>query len=486
MRHFKTLFFSLLLTVTGYSTAQVGIGTTEPNASSLLDLQSNSQGLLAPRMTTLERNAIASPAESLLVFDTDLDAFYYYNTTTSTWVELANNNAVKRNNYKLIKSADDLASELVSGGGSSYKLDENTLYEVNGTITLSSPIDLNNAYIIGLDAREDVLSATGVVFKGDTGGGIRNLTLKGTKAFEITGPGLATSETLLVQNVIVDGMTSSVGSVSGLGMYFGNTNQFINNANGITFSEIGNLLLNTQAWLSSNNGTFETFTGNFGLIEKGSGFTTVNGSDVAIDVSNGTLNVGTGIIEGTVFTGTTSNPSGYINGYSSNSYDGYNFSTSWDVNAPGIPRESDDVISANLYYDESDPYGVVTVTNSTPFKLPVNTKAIRMFRTAEGTGANSENRIVYEGEKTRAVNVFASISFTTTNGTQFAFSIYKNGVKVTGTEAIVNVLNINERQSVSVIGTVTVKKNDYIELYVRKTSANNEQILIDTYNVIMN
>ncbi|SDH29057.1 hypothetical protein [Winogradskyella thalassocola] len=485
MRHFKTLLFSLLLTVTGISTAQVGIGTDAPDASSLLDLKSNSQGLLAPRMTTLERDAIASPAESLLVFDTDLDAFYYYNTTTSTWVELANNNAAKRNNYKLIKSADDLAAELIAGGGSSYLLEENTYYEINGTITLASPIDLNNAYISGLDANEDVLSATGVVFKGSTGGGIRNVTLKGTKAFEITGPGISTSSALLVQNLNINDMTS-VGTVSDLGLYFGNINKFANNSDGITFSNIGNLLLNTQAWLSSNNGTFETFTGTFGLIEKVSGFSTVDGSDVAMDVSSGSLSVGTGILQGTVFSGTTSNPAGYIDGYATGSYDGYNFSTSWEVDAPGIPKESDDTVTANLYYDEDSSFGVVSVTNSIPFKLPVNTKAIRLFRTAEGTGTDSENRIIYEGEKARAINVFASISFTTTDGTQFAFSIYKNGVKVTGTEAIVNVLNINERQSVSVIGTVTVEKNDYIELYVRKTSANNEQILISSYNLILN
>ncbi|WP_458625960.1 hypothetical protein [Winogradskyella sp. PC D3.3] len=485
MKHFKILLFSILLTVTGWSTAQVGIGTIEPDPSSLLDLQSNSQGLLAPRMTTLERNAISSPAESLLVFDTDLDAFYYYNATTSAWVELANNTTAKRNNYKLIKSASDLATELVDGGGSSYKLEESTYYEINGTITLSNPIDLNNAYISGLDANEDVLSATGVVFKGSTGGGIRNVTLKGTKAFEITGPGLTSSEVLLVQNIVVDGMTS-VGTISGLGIYFGNINQFINNSDGITYSNIGNLLLNTQAWMSSNNGTFETFSGNFGLIEKVSGFSTVDGSDVVMDVSDTGLNVGTGVIEGTVFSGTTSNPSGYINGYTIDSYDGYNFSTAWEVDAPGIPRESDDVVTANLYYDEASSYGVINVLNSTPFKLPVNTKAIRLFRTAEGTGGDAENRIIYEGEKARALNVFASISFTTTDGTQFAFSIYKNGSKVTGTEAIVNVLNINERQSVSVIGTVTVEKNDYIELYVRKTSTNNEQILISSYNLIVN
>jgi hypothetical protein len=483
MRHFKLLLFSLL--VTGLSYAQVGIGTESPDASSLLDLSSNSQGLLAPRMTTLERIAITSPAEGLLVFDTDEAAFFYFNTASTAWIELANSTSVERDNYKLIKSAADLAPELAAGG-SSYLLDENTLYEINGTILLTNPINLNNAYISGQDVGEDVLSSTGVIFEGSTGGSIRNLTLKGAKAFNITGPGIASSSSLIVQNLIVDGMTTSVGSVSGIGLYFGNINQYINNADGITFSNIGNLLLNTQGWLSSNSGTFETFTGNFGIIEKVSGFSTLNGSDVAIDVSDASLNVGTGVIQGTVFSGTTSNPSGYINGYSTNSYDGYYFSSKWEVESPGIPRESDAEVTANLYYDEVSTFGVVSVTNSTPFKLPVNTKAIRLFRTEEGTGGDSENRIIYKGEKSRAVNVFASISFTTTDGTQFAFSIYKNGVKVTGTEAIVNVLNINERQSVSVIGTVSVQKDDYIELYVRKTSANNEQILISSYNLILN
>ncbi|WP_179019027.1 hypothetical protein [Winogradskyella forsetii] len=486
MRHFKTLLFSLLLSITGFSTAQVGIGTDQPDASSLLDLNSNSKGLLAPRMTTLEREAIASPAESLLVFDTDLDAFYFYNSTNSTWIELANNNAIKRNNYKLVKSADDLAPELTAGGGTRYQLDENTYYEINGTITLTAPIDLNNAYISGLDAFEDVLSATGVVFKGSAGGGVRNVTLNGTKAFEITGPGLATSSALLVQNVVIDGMTSSVGSVSGLGIVFGNVIQFINNTNGITYSDIGHLLLDNQAWFSSNNGTFETYSGNFGLIEKAGGFFTVNGSDVAIDVSSGSINVGTGIVQGTTFAGTTTSPSGYIKGYTTGAYLDYNFNNDWSVSAPGIPRENDDASSGNLYYDESNPAPVVNITNGTPFKLPVDTEAIRLFRMAEGTGANSENRIVYEGETRRSIDIFATTSFTATAGTRLGFSIYKNGTKVTGTETIVDVIQTNARQSASIIGTVNVEKDDYIEIYVRKLSASDEQFLVTSYNLIAN
>jgi hypothetical protein len=41
---------------------KVGIGTTNPHASSILDLTSTTQGFLVPRLTTAQRDAIASPA----------------------------------------------------------------------------------------------------------------------------------------------------------------------------------------------------------------------------------------------------------------------------------------------------------------------------------------------------------------------------------------------------------------------------------------
>lgn len=47
----------------------VGIGTETPHASALLDLSSAARGLLPPRMTTTERDAIASPAEGLVIYN---------------------------------------------------------------------------------------------------------------------------------------------------------------------------------------------------------------------------------------------------------------------------------------------------------------------------------------------------------------------------------------------------------------------------------
>jgi len=57
----------------------VGIGTNTPNSSAILDISSTNKGLLAPRMTTAQRSAIASPVKGLIVYDSDLNALYHYN-----------------------------------------------------------------------------------------------------------------------------------------------------------------------------------------------------------------------------------------------------------------------------------------------------------------------------------------------------------------------------------------------------------------------
>lgn len=64
----------------------VGIGTPTPNASALLDLASTTSGLLPPRMTTAQRDAIASPAAGLVIFNTTTNSLELRNSTA--WVAL--------------------------------------------------------------------------------------------------------------------------------------------------------------------------------------------------------------------------------------------------------------------------------------------------------------------------------------------------------------------------------------------------------------
>ena len=61
--------------------SQVGIGTTTPDPSSILEINSQTQGLLLPRMTLTERNAIAAPAEGLFIYNLDSKCFQYYKGT---------------------------------------------------------------------------------------------------------------------------------------------------------------------------------------------------------------------------------------------------------------------------------------------------------------------------------------------------------------------------------------------------------------------
>lgn len=66
----KNLILLILLLFPIALLAQTGIGTTTPDASAKLDVSSTNKGFLPPRMTTTERNAIASPASGLVIFNT--------------------------------------------------------------------------------------------------------------------------------------------------------------------------------------------------------------------------------------------------------------------------------------------------------------------------------------------------------------------------------------------------------------------------------
>ena len=79
MKNIFTLLAAVLLTATTF--AQVGIGTSTPDASAALDLTSTTGGLLLPRMTDTQRLAISTPvAAGLMVYVTDLNggSFMFY------------------------------------------------------------------------------------------------------------------------------------------------------------------------------------------------------------------------------------------------------------------------------------------------------------------------------------------------------------------------------------------------------------------------
>ena len=84
------ILFTFIMVIAFSANAQnVSINNdgTPPNTSAMLDVSATNKGMLVPRLTTVQRNAIASPAKGLLVFDNDISSFFFFNGTA--WTELS-------------------------------------------------------------------------------------------------------------------------------------------------------------------------------------------------------------------------------------------------------------------------------------------------------------------------------------------------------------------------------------------------------------
>ncbi len=114
----KIAFFIFLLCNHFCFLAQnnVGIGTYTPHSSSILELKATDKGILIPRLSTTERFAIANPENSLLVFDTNFDCFYYF-TSNNGWISLCPGNSGSGNSSILLNTSSEPTGVNCSFGG---------------------------------------------------------------------------------------------------------------------------------------------------------------------------------------------------------------------------------------------------------------------------------------------------------------------------------------------------------------------------------
>jgi hypothetical protein len=483
------LLFFFFLTIAG--NAQVGIGTVTPNASSVLDITSTTQGMLAPRMTTTQRTAITTPAEGLLVYDTDLKSFYYY--SAAAWVAITGGSSA-RANFKRIKSTDNLAvvlaTELAAGGGAKYVMTANTLYEINGMVTFNFPIDLNNAYIDGLDANEDIIYKTsGVLFDGTTGGSIRNVTIltPGATVFNLNAA--APTATFLLRDTIIAN-AASVGTISGYGLVFLSIVNFSGNTTGITYNNIGQLLLSNQAWFVNNGGTYEKFTGTFTLIEKQGGFSNVGPGAYGVDVSTSGLTIsGDAVLESVVFTGAT--PANFVKPYAAAAtYTGYNFSNAWSVRAAGIPNESDTNATGDFSMDAETggaiPLNLSAGTPSTNLRIysaSIPTVSGNLFRFSTDA---TYNRLKYVGKKKRIFQVSGAVNFQVPSAGTYIVHLYKNGVAMPQFKFYGRGNAANDIITLPINASIELNTSDYIDFYLQRYSGNDgADVLVSNMTIII-
>jgi uncharacterized protein (TIGR02145 family) len=91
MKTLKLFIITFILTSGFTLKAQVIINTNGSSAdpSAMLDVKSADKGVLMPRLTQTQIEAIANPADGLMVYNTDDCKFYVYRDCSTNWMEVA-------------------------------------------------------------------------------------------------------------------------------------------------------------------------------------------------------------------------------------------------------------------------------------------------------------------------------------------------------------------------------------------------------------
>ena len=175
MKRLIIILSGLLLTMAS-ATAQIAINTdgSAADASAILDVSSTTKGMLIPRLTRVQIEALSSPANGLLVFNTDDGKFYIYITAKGVWreVEYASGTVVAPGSFTMTCSS----------------------FVVNGTYASGVALDATNNVTLDVDvtATGDWSITTNTVngYQYDGGG---TFTSTGTQQVSLTGTGTPTA-----------------------------------------------------------------------------------------------------------------------------------------------------------------------------------------------------------------------------------------------------------------------------------------------------
>lgn len=158
MKLFQPLLFVLLLTATVNAHAQVAIGTATPHASAQLDITSTVRGLLMPRMTAAQRTAIATPAEGLLVFQTDApEGAYLY--ISGSWTQISTG-----------LGSGSQAGNTPYWNGSTWVANSSNLFNNGGNIGIGTTSPGAKLHLVGTLRIEDGSQGAGKVLTSDGNG----------------------------------------------------------------------------------------------------------------------------------------------------------------------------------------------------------------------------------------------------------------------------------------------------------------------------
>jgi hypothetical protein len=246
MRSFLSL--ALLVAIFRLSYGQVSINTSAnpPDPSSMLDISGTGKGLLIPRMTFAQRNSIDSPANALLIYQTDSSPGFYFNRGTPVTPEWIFLQGLPGENHLEDRIPIDSLPYTISNTGSYYVTD-NLNGPVGITISTSNvTLDLNGYSLVGTvgnnsEGIEVSTASTNIVIRN---GGISHWGREGIKATLATH---SSFDNLQILNNSLDGIAAGNNN-QGSFLLAGN-----NTFDGIDFGESA-VLLHCTAGNNLNDG----------------------------------------------------------------------------------------------------------------------------------------------------------------------------------------------------------------------------------------
>ena len=319
----------LVLSQTTFSQVAINTDNSPPDQSAILDLQSETQGMLVPRMNTFQRGMINLPATGLLIFDTNDNSFWYYDG--GQWIDLGTS--------KILTDSDGdtyIDPELSTDNDRIYfKVGNSTAMIIRKNINNVTRLELgDDNTIIGTNAGaalNPVGNSEGIrnTFYGNEAGkltdsGLNNVGI-GHKALEDNSSGsqntalgmnamanntlgngnVAIGQSSLFSNTIGN-LNTSIGTQSGQNNT-GTANVFLGYGAGLNSSGDGNVLIGNltgdnasggnKLYINNNTGSFPLIYGEFdnqllrinGTLNINGDYTlpTIAGSDGAIAMASG-------------------------------------------------------------------------------------------------------------------------------------------------------------------------------------------------------
>jgi trimeric autotransporter adhesin len=244
-----TILLALFISLTVQS--QVGIGTLNPDGSAMLDINSTSGGLLIPRLTTVQRNAIPSPAEGLIVYDKTLHTFFFYENTLWNQYGLGTNFGNGIGGQLAFWSGSNLLT-----GCTKLSWDSTTQHFGIGTANSGHPFEISNGTVKTFCVSA-APSMTGLfnLFAGNAAGSHTTSGMYNT----FLGDNAGEQNTIGIHNTATGHYALNVNTEGNDNTAFGNHAAF-QNAKGQANTAVG-----SNALYSNGNGVYNTAVGYYAL-----------------------------------------------------------------------------------------------------------------------------------------------------------------------------------------------------------------------------